>query len=103
MPKSVFQLHQLNKNVVLGIQPRRGLGRFKVERKPLLHALHSRSLSEIEEQREVKDDRRRQDRITTEKVDLDLHRITKPAEDVDIVPTFFVVATRGIVVDSHNM
>src|SRR5437899_7718192 len=42
--QSILQLHELNKDVVFRIETRRRLGRFEVERKPFLNALHSRPL-----------------------------------------------------------
>src|SRR5215813_1523401 len=98
MSQRVFELHQLNKYVVFWIQSWRSLWTLEVERQPFLDAFHARALRQIEEQREVKHDRRRKNRVTTEKVDLDLHRVAEPAEDVDVIPTFFVVAARRIVV-----
>ena len=86
-----------------GYKSGRRLWRFEVERKPLLHAFHARTLSEIQKQRQVKNDRRGEDRVAAEEVDLDLHRIPEPAEDVDVVPAFFVVAARRVIVDSHDV
>lgn len=40
------------------------------------------------------------DRVTTQEVNLDLHGVTHPAEDVNVVPTLFVVTTRWVVVDA---
>ena len=57
-------------------------------------------LREIEEEREVEDDRRGQDGVAAEEVDFDLHGVAEPAEDVDVVPAFFVVAARRVVVDA---
>ncbi len=41
------------------------------------------------------------DAVTTEEVDLDLHGVTHPTEDVDVVPTLFIVATWWVVVDTY--
>src|SRR5690349_25044023 len=60
-------------------------------------------MREVGEEGEVEHDRRGKDRIAAEEVDLDLHRITHPSDDVDVVPAFFVVAARGVVVDSHDV
>src|SRR3954464_12610744 len=49
----VLQLHQLNEQVVLRIEPRRVHRRLEVERQPLLDALHPRALREVEEQRHI--------------------------------------------------
>ena len=55
------------------------------------------------EQREVEHDRRGENRIAAEEVDLDLHRVAHPPDDVDVVPAFLVVAARRIVVDAHDV
>src|SRR5690606_37513592 len=95
----VLQLHQLNEQIVLGIEPRRGHGALEVEAQPLLHTPETGALGEIEEQREIEDERRRQDRVAAEEVHLDLHRVTEPPEDVDVIPTLFFVPAGRIVVD----
>ncbi|MEA2697050.1 MAG: myo-inositol-phosphate synthase, partial [Myxococcales bacterium] len=43
MTQRVFELHQLNEDVVLRVKPRRALGGFEVEGEPFLHAFHSGS------------------------------------------------------------
>ena len=88
---------------MFGIEPGRAHWRLEIERQPLLHALHVGSLGEVEEQSEIQNDRRREDRIAAEKIDLDLHLVAEPAKNVDVVPTFFVIATRRIVIDLHNV
>src|ERR1041384_4435807 len=86
---------------MLRIQTRRGLRSIEVEREPFLHAFHARAVREIKEQSEVEHDWRGEDRIAAKEVDLDLHRVAEPAEDIDVVPTFFVVTARWVVVDAH--
>ena len=54
-------------------------------------------------QREVENERRGQDRIAAEEIDLDLHLVAEPAKDVDVVPAFFVVAARRVIVDAHDV
>src|SRR5579863_401331 len=99
----VLQLHQLNENVVLGIKPWGGHRRLEIERQPLLNALHAGPLSEVEEKHEVEHQRCRQNRIAAQEIDLDLHRIAEPPEDIDVIPAFFGVATWRIVVDAHRV
>ena len=53
--------------------------------------------------RQVENERRGQDRVAAEKIDLDLHLVAEPAEDIDVVPAFFVVAARRIVVDADDV
>src|SRR5579859_3344656 len=95
----VFQFHQLNENVVLGIKPRRRHGRFEVEREPFLHAAHAGALRQVQEQHQVEHQRRRQYGIAAQEIDLALHRVAQPAEDVDVIPTLFGVAARRVIVD----
>src|ERR1044072_4017060 len=103
MPESVFEFHQLDKDVVFRVESRRCLRRFEVEGKPLLHPLHSGPLGQVKEEREVQHNRRGEDGIATEKVDFYLHRIAEPAEDVYVVPAFLVIAARWIVVDADDV
>src|SRR5690606_25421051 len=87
----VLQLGLLHEEVVLRIQPRCDLRRLEVERQPFLHAAHARSLRQIEEEGEIEDQWGGQDRVAAEEVDLDLHRVATPPEDVDVVPPLLVV------------
>ena len=41
-----------------------------------------------------------EDRVTAQEIDLDLHGVTEPAEDIDVVPTLFVVTAGRVVVDA---
>src|SRR5579862_1807038 len=85
-PKSILQLHELDKNVVLGIEAGRSHGSLEIERQPFLDAAHSAALRKVHEQNQIEDKRRREDRIAAQKVDLDLHRVAQPSENVDVVP-----------------
>src|SRR5437879_724380 len=72
----VLQLHQLDEQVVLGVQALgRSHRRLPVEAQPLLDAVHAGAVREIHEQRQIENDRRREDRVAAQEVDLDLHRI----------------------------
>ena len=73
------------------------------ERQPSLDATHACTQGQIAEQHQVKRDRSSQDRVTAKEVYLDFHRITHPAEDVDVIPCFFVVLTGRLVVDTYLM
>ena len=64
---------------------------------------HARALREIEEQRQVEHDRRRENAVAAEEVDLELHRIAEPADQIDVVPAFLVVAARRVVVDPDDV
>ena len=41
------------------------------------------------------------DRVAAEEVNLNLHWVTHPAEDIDIIPTLLVIVTRWIIVDTY--
>src|SRR5262249_59705946 len=88
----VLQLHELNEQVVLRIETRRVHRTLVIEREPFLNPLHPGALGQVQEQRRVQHDRRRQDAVAAEEVDLQLHRVPEPPEDVDVVPALFVVA-----------
>src|SRR6202034_730778 len=59
-----------------------------------------RALGEVEEEDEVKRKRRGEDGVATEEIDLDLHRIAEPTEDIDIVPSLFVITARRVIVNA---
>src|ERR1043166_7588904 len=88
IPQRVLQLHQLNEQIVFGVQTRRVNRRLEVKRQPLLDAAHVRAPGQIEEQRDVEHNRRGKNAVAAQEVDLQLHRVPEPAEDVDVVPAF---------------
>jgi hypothetical protein len=99
----VFQLHQLNEQIVFGVDlwsMHRGL---EVEREPFLYARHACPLREIQEQCAVEHDGCSEDAVATQEIDLQLHRIPEPSRQVDVVPAFFVVAARRVVVDANDV
>src|SRR5262249_31886763 len=49
MAERILELHQLNEEVVLGVQPRRRHRALEVEREPLLDAAHARALRQVHE------------------------------------------------------
>src|SRR5213592_3615943 len=79
----VLELRLLNEEVVLGVETLRKLWALKVEGQPFLNARQAGARGQVEEQREIEHDRRGQNRIAAQEIDLDLHRIAKPSEDVD--------------------
>src|SRR3954454_17880058 len=97
----VLQFHQLDEDVVLGVNLGRVQRPLEVERHPFLDAPHPRPLRQIEEQHDVQHQRRGQDRVPAEEIDLDLHRVDQPPENVDIVPALFRVAAGRVILDSH--
>src|SRR5882672_3318341 len=87
--KGVLQLHQLNKEIMLGIQTRREHRAFKVKRQPLLDPVHSTALRQVQKKRQVQDDGGGQNGIPAEKIHFNLHLVSHPPEDIDIVPSLF--------------
>ena len=60
-------------------------------------------MGEVQEERQVQDDRGGQDGVAAEEVHLDLHGVAHPSEDVDGVPALLVVATGWVVVDANHV
>src|SRR5271163_3357478 len=54
----VFELHQLDEDVVLGIDVRRVHWRLEVERQPFLDSAHAGAMRQVHEQHEVEHERR---------------------------------------------
>src|SRR5208282_1139964 len=103
MPQSVLHLHQLDEQIVFRIQSWRGHGRLEVEAEPFLNsqaAQFRRALREVHEEHQVEHDGRGQNRVAAQEVHLDLHGIAEPSEDINVVPTFFVIATGRVIVDA---
>src|ERR1043165_6782132 len=101
--QGVFELHQLDEDVVLWVESGRGLGRLEVKGEPLLNPLHACPLRQVQEERQVQNYGRGKNGIAAEEIDLDLHRIAQPAEDVYVIPALFVVAARRIIIDADDM
>ena len=99
--KGVLELRLLDEEVVLRVHSGSVLRALEVEGEPFLDALHAGALGEVEEKSEIKNERRGENRIAAEKVDLYLHRVAEPPEDVDVVPALLVVAAGRVVVDPH--
>ena len=57
--------------------------------------------SQVAQQYEVKTQRSSEDRVAAKEVDLDLHWVTHPTEDINVIPTFFVVIARWIIIDTN--
>ena len=88
---------------MLGIDAGSAVRSFEVEAEPLLNAQAAqrwRAGGEIHEEDQVERERRGEDGVAAEEVYLELHRVAEPAEDVDVVPAFFVVAAGRVVVDA---
>ena len=103
MPQSIFQFYQLDKNIVFGIKSGRGLRGFEIKREPFLNALHFRTLRQIHKQSQIQNERRGENRIAAHKINFDLHLVAEPAENINRVPAFFVIAARRIIVDADDV
>src|SRR5215510_6009502 len=83
--QSVLQFHQLNEQIMLRVHLTRMHRRFEVERQPLLNPRHAGAFGEIKEERRIHHNRRCKDAVAAEEVDLELHRIAKPSDQIDVV------------------
>src|ERR1700730_9400603 len=88
LPERVLQLCLLDEQIVLWGQLACSLWAFEVEAEPLLDPALAGAPSQIHQQGEVEHNRRGQDAVTTEEVNLELHRIAQPSEEVDVIPAF---------------
>ena len=86
--------------LALGVVVHRSL---EEEAEETLNAIASCACCKVAQQAEVETERSGKDRVAAEEVDLDLHRIAHPTEDVDIVPSLLVVVARWIIVDANLM
>src|SRR5207253_9424611 len=68
---------------------------------PLLDARETRALREVEEEDQVQGNRGRQDGVSAEEVDLDLHGLAEPSHNVYIVPALLGVAAGRVVLDPN--
>src|SRR6266851_1160473 len=101
--KGVLELHRLDEEVVLRVDAGGAVGSLEVEAEPLLNAEAAQAWGtgrEVHEEDEVEGERRGEDGVAAEEVYLELHRVAEPAEDVDVVPSLFVVAAGWVVVDA---
>lgn len=98
--EGVFHLCFLNEEVVFGIETFANLGALEIEGEPFLDAVEVGALSEVHEECEVECDRGGEDGVTAEEIDFDLHGVSEPTEDIDVIPAFFGIATGGIIFDT---
>ena len=75
--------------------------RLEEETEETLCAIATGTGSKVNEQTEIETYRSSKNAVAAEEVNLNLHGIAHPSEDVDIVPRLFVVVARRIVVDTH--
>src|ERR1051326_1576173 len=85
---------------MLRVQPGGAHGTLEIKTQPFLNTAHSAALGKVQEQYKVQDNRSGKNAVAAEKIDLDLHGITEPAVDVDIIPSFFIIATGRVVMDA---
>ena len=101
VPQRVLELHQLDEQVVLRVEAGGMHRALEVKTQPFLDAAHSAALCEVQKEDQVQHERRGKNTVAAEKIDFDLHGITEPSVDVDVVPSFFIVSSRRIIVDPH--
>src|SRR5580700_9553193 len=102
VPERVLQLHQLNKQIMLWVQSRCAHGGLEVEAQPFLDSdspQFGSALRQVKEEHQIQNQRCCQNGVTAQEVNLNLHGIAEPSEDVDVIPTFFVVTTWRIIVN----
>src|SRR5207247_10485794 len=75
------------------------LGTLEIEREPLLDASPACPTRQVREENQIEHERCSENGVTTQEVDLHLHRVPEPAKDVQVVPTLFTVTSRRVVVD----
>ena len=88
----------VNRYFVLSIVVHRAL---EEEAQEALSTPTAGASSEVAKQYEVETQRSGEDRVAAQEVDLDLHWVAHPTEDVDVVPSFLVVVAWWVVVDAH--
>src|SRR5258706_1104983 len=93
VPQSVLEFHQLNEQVMLRVQAGGMHWTLKVKAQPFLDATHATSLCKVEKENKIQDDGGSKNAVTAQEVDLDLHGITQPSINVDVVPSFFIVTS----------
>src|SRR5262245_57939888 len=84
---------------MLRVESRSGHGTLEIETQPFLNSAHPAALGKVEEHHEIEDDGCGEDAISAEKVNLNLHWVAKPTIDINVVPTFLVVATGRVIMD----
>jgi hypothetical protein len=86
----------LDEQIVLGIKAFCDHWAFEINEShswmPLMPARCARSMNKARSKQP-----RCQDAVATEEIDLDLHRISEPTKDIDVVQTLFVIAPRWVV------
>src|SRR2546425_10536022 len=74
---------------------------LEVKTQPFLNSAHSAPLGQVQEQDQIQNDRRGKNAVAAQEIDFDLHGITEPSIDIDVIPSFFIVSPGRIVVNPH--
>ena len=88
----------VDRHLALSIVMHRAL---QEEAEEALRTIATLTCSKVREQYEVEQERSSKNRVTTEEIDLYLHRITHPTENINVIPTFLIVVTRRVVIDTY--
>src|SRR6266851_3156691 len=97
--QGVLELRLLDEKVVLGIDRWCVLRTLEEEGEPLLDAAQACPPRQVREENQIEHERCGENGVPTQEIDLHLHRVSQPAEDVQVVPAFLAVAARRVVVD----
>src|SRR5262245_35432865 len=89
----------LLEQIVLCALPVRVIRGLEEHRELALDAALTVALREIEQPDQIDDQRRSEDRILAQKVDLELHALAEEPDEVDRIPRFLRVTARLVVID----
>src|SRR2546429_6421397 len=76
---------------------------LEVKTQPFLNAAHPASLGKVQKQDQVQNDWGSKNTVAAQEINFDLHGVTEQSVDVDVVPSFFIISARRIVMDPHFM
>lgn len=97
---SILLEEMIDRNFVFSIIMHRTL---QEETQETLDTKTSCTCSQVTQQYKVQAQRSSKNRITAKEINLNLHWIPHPSEDINIIPTFFIIITRRIVIDTYFM
>src|SRR5947208_3062416 len=89
---------------MLGIDAQGAVGSLEVEAEPLLNAQTAQAWGagcQVHEEDEIKGEGSGKYGVAAEEIYLELHGVAEPAEDIDVVPTFFIITTRWVIIDAN--
>src|SRR4051794_26370175 len=81
----------------------RSHGRLEEVAELLNYAGLPATTSQVDQPRQLNDQRRGEKAVEAKEVDLDLHTAAEEADEVDVVPRLLGVSTRAVVVDADHV